>query len=510
MAAGQAGDEARRCGDVVATARAAIALEGVTDEAWGRRVIQLAQAALRELGDEHAELRARLLAATATVHSSSLSPARADQAVPLSLESLTLAETAATPAALVSALRARQMACAGPDGVGDRVAAAERMLTLAAEYADPWAALWGRLWRIEGSCQLGAFDAADSDLDELAGITRQLSQPVADWHLARTRCSLAMARGRFAEAENHLDESARLASRGLDLRAWQIRAITGAKLAGLTGDPRHEHWFATLEKETTDQAGAAGRWVILVVHHASRGDLDRARALYERLPPWRTWQPPSFVAHAVLDLRARAAVLLGDADGAALAYERLRPWARYFVTGGTGLVAIDGSAEYALGCLAGYLGKPGAAVRHLRSAVTGNQGAGLPPFEFQARYELARVLARRGRAEDRPEALVLADDAARGAGRLGMRTLRADAQRLADSLHGNVGRSGQGGLTRRESEIAELIARGLTNRQIARLLHIAERTAENHVQHILTKLGFQNRSQIAAWTARQGLRTPQA
>jgi hypothetical protein len=38
----------------------------------------------------------------------------------------------------------------------------------------------------------------------------------------------------------------------------------------------------------------------------------------------------------------------------------------------------------------------------------------------------------------------------------------------------------------------------------------AGRTAENHVQHILTKLGFQNRSQIAAWTARQGLRTPQA
>jgi hypothetical protein len=76
MAAGQAGDEARRCGDVVATARAAIALEGVTDEAWGRRVIQLAQAALRELGDGHAELRARLLAATAMAHGSSLSPAR--------------------------------------------------------------------------------------------------------------------------------------------------------------------------------------------------------------------------------------------------------------------------------------------------------------------------------------------------------------------------------------------------------------------------------------------------
>ena len=50
----------------------------------------------------------------------------------------------------------------------------------------------------------------------------------------------------------------------------------------------------------------------------------------------------------------------------------------------------------------------------------------------------------------------------------------------------------------------------VTNRQIAHLLHIAERTAENHVQHILTKLGFTSRSQIAAWTARQSLRSPQA
>ncbi len=41
-------------------------------------------------------------------------------------------------------------------------------------------------------------------------------------------------------------------------------------------------------------------------------------------------------------------------------------------------------------------------------------------------------------------------------------------------------------------------------------MHISERTAQNHVQHILTKLGFQNRSQIAAWTTRQGLATPPA
>ncbi|MFI6598626.1 BTAD domain-containing putative transcriptional regulator [Nonomuraea sp. NPDC050536] len=56
-------------------------------------------------------------------------------------------------------------------------------------------------------------------------------------------------------------------------------------------------------------------------------------------------------------------------------------------------------------------------------------------------------------------------------------------------------------LTAREQEIAELIAQGLSNRQIADTLVIAQRTSEGHVQHILDKLGFQSRAQIAAWMA---------
>jgi non-specific serine/threonine protein kinase len=57
-------------------------------------------------------------------------------------------------------------------------------------------------------------------------------------------------------------------------------------------------------------------------------------------------------------------------------------------------------------------------------------------------------------------------------------------------------------LTRREAEIAELIAEGLSNKEIAARLVIAQRTAEGHVEHILTKLGFSSRAQVAAWVAR--------
>jgi non-specific serine/threonine protein kinase len=52
-------------------------------------------------------------------------------------------------------------------------------------------------------------------------------------------------------------------------------------------------------------------------------------------------------------------------------------------------------------------------------------------------------------------------------------------------------------LTRREQEVTELIAGGLTNRQIAERLFIAQRTVDTHVGHILAKLGCSNRSQAA-------------
>ena len=56
-------------------------------------------------------------------------------------------------------------------------------------------------------------------------------------------------------------------------------------------------------------------------------------------------------------------------------------------------------------------------------------------------------------------------------------------------------------LTPREREVAQLVAQGFTNREIAARLYLSERTAENHVQHILTKLDLPNRSQIAMWVS---------
>ncbi|MFF3380095.1 LuxR C-terminal-related transcriptional regulator [Streptomyces sp. NPDC002680] len=99
----------------------------------------------------------------------------------------------------------------------------------------------------------------------------------------------------------------------------------------------------------------------------------------------------------------------------------------------------------------------------------------------------------------------------RRGGRFGLAGIVKYALREEDSAEGN--RTGGAGppsdthgssdrgtrLTRRETEVAALIAEGLANQQIADRLVIARRTAEGHVERILGKLGLSNRTQIAAW-----------
>ena len=61
-----------------------------------------------------------------------------------------------------------------------------------------------------------------------------------------------------------------------------------------------------------------------------------------------------------------------------------------------------------------------------------------------------------------------------------------------------------GGLSRRELEVAGLVAEGLSNKQIATRLFISERTVTTHVGNILNKLGFDSRVQIASWVGTSG------
>lgn len=62
-------------------------------------------------------------------------------------------------------------------------------------------------------------------------------------------------------------------------------------------------------------------------------------------------------------------------------------------------------------------------------------------------------------------------------------------------------KSDYGGLTAREVDVALLVGQGKTNREVSQALVLSERTVETHVAHVLGKLGFSTRAQIAAWVA---------
>lgn len=98
----------------------------------------------------------------------------------------------------------------------------------------------------------------------------------------------------------------------------------------------------------------------------------------------------------------------------------------------------------------------------------------------------------------------LGEDAFRAALAEGRRLPLADAveDALGEGSETEGTRTG-GPLTNRELQVAALVAEGLSNRAIAERLTIAKRTADSHVEHILAKLGYSSRAQIATWITAQ-------
>ena len=63
-------------------------------------------------------------------------------------------------------------------------------------------------------------------------------------------------------------------------------------------------------------------------------------------------------------------------------------------------------------------------------------------------------------------------------------------------------------LTPREKEILRLVARGMTNQDVAQTLDISENTVKAHVSHILDRLDVSDRTQAAVWAVQLGLISP--
>ena len=96
---------------------------------------------------------------------------------------------------------------------------------------------------------------------------------------------------------------------------------------------------------------------------------------------------------------------------------------------------------------------------------------------------------------------MLADEVRAAAATAGAAVLAAAADRLTQSFGQARPTAPWHPLSEREFEVAELVAAGLTNRQIAHQMVLSPKTISAHITHILTKLGAARRAEIGAWCA---------
>jgi DNA-binding CsgD family transcriptional regulator len=168
----------------------------------------------------------------------------------------------------------------------------------------------------------------------------------------------------------------------------------------------------------------------------------------------------------------------------------------------------------AFAALAGHEGRPELAVQLAGAATALREAAGLPPLSG-SRVEAYLAPARRlgdaavarlwasGRALTSEAAVALALDtpvkpAPSGALPSGMGP-NGESPALTVVGRYRVASAPPSSLTQREHQIAELVASGRSNKAIAAELSISHTTAARHVANIMAKLGFNSRTQIAAW-----------
>ena len=501
----EAAEVARALGRPDLLAEAALVMEPVGRPGFDLATRRLCEEAAAALDSEPGSLRARV---TARLAESFAYLREIDRAWPASQHALALAEQSGDPLAVAAALRARQLVCSGPDGLEDRARLADRMLALGRQTRQADVEVWARLWQIDASFERGDLGRVASEIDALARCVREIQGPRERFEVLRCQAALAQAQARFLDARRLADEAFAVMAPSGHPGPYAVRAaITNlvGRHVGQDDASVAANNLVGASEEIHESFGLIGR---LSYAHAvvTAGRPEAAAEVYRSLGPVNGWGP---LPHLVLFSYAfgiAVAVPLGlSADLDAL-YDRLDPFRGHHVVSGAGAVAYFGPVELWLGIAAHHLGRVDAAVTDLERAAQACQHNGAVGFEVEADVELAAVLARRHWPDDTDRARSLATRAANQAATLGMSPFVDRTKGLRAQL--SAVESEPLRLTRRELEVAELVGQGLTNREIARRLVLSERTAQNHVQHILTKLGLANRSQVAVWVNSRKLSMP--
>ncbi|MEV7731761.1 LuxR C-terminal-related transcriptional regulator [Streptomyces sp. NPDC088921] len=319
-----------------------------------------------------------------------------------------------------------------------------------------WAAAWVALLQ-------GDVAAAERWLAEAEELGEQLDDPVVGAHVMGLRGSLAVFLGRLEEAVP-LYERAVAAHTAAEEGAAAVFALFQLAVAEThLGDVRAAETgrqaVAVAEAHDEQWARSYALWALGYGSWA-RGDLEAALSLARAALEIQRGFNDSIGAALMLELLAWVTASGGE-------YER----ARWLLGAARGTWRDIGTSISAFG--------PLMARHHARCEESVVQALGLEAYERALSVGSGHGTS--GHAIDR--ALVTGDEPV--------------AQTTAPSP-----------LTRREREVAALVAEGMSNRQIASALGRSPRTIDGHIENILAKFGFGSRAQIASWWTANQAPTP--
>ncbi|PZS30477.1 MAG: hypothetical protein DLM59_11190, partial [Pseudonocardiales bacterium] len=225
-----------------------------------------------------------------------------------------------------------------------------------------------------------------------------------------------------------------------------------------------------------------------------RGDHDTAVALCDRGYAASDAVSDAAYLFPYLVTGTRARLARGDHDDAERWVRRTEAALRHRAIPGT-LPGVD-HARGLLHLAAGDTDAARASLRRAREAWDGRRRF------WEGQWATLDLAACATRSRRHAEAAALAGDVRVSAARAGASTLVAAADRLLHPEQSEPAARPWHPLSAREYAVADLVAAGLTNRQIAAELVLSPRTVSAHVAHILAKLGASRRAEIAAWAAR--------
>lgn len=509
------GRRAERDGDREALARTVLVLEGTGETAWDAELCRFSEAAL--LGDALPDdLTVRVLSryARALTYRNDL-----DRAEVLSADARRRADLSGDPVALSEALHARQLARCGPDGTAERAEIADRMVALGRQIGSGATELWGRLWRIDTCFEAGRLGDVRGELVDVELCLDRVPGPEPRYHLAEVSATLAMATARFDDARRLAGESFDVLSGMGHPNAFGARAVVlcqvglhiGQQASGLA-----DLWASLPDRirtqltDTTNAISSVFPALTAAIVAIDAGRLDEAAALYAAVSPVTSWETSPSLVMSAWGHGLHVAIALDCTDDIAHFARCFEPFRGQHVANGAGPGVYMGPVTLPLGRAHAALGQLDAAAADLDDALRTCEDNGAAGYAVEAGVELADVLLRRARTGDADRAAALLARASAESERLGMVPFTRRIAGLRPPVGAAVARSpsravraeaARSPLTKREAEVAELVRQGMTNKQIATALFISERTAENHVQHILTKLDLANRTQLATWLA---------